>query len=158
MKNMSVLFCVLLTFFCRAQSYTKQKNEIQNLVKEVRQHIIKKDTAAFKALFTKNSFNWTAVMRDKTQQKRLKNKTSNPSNLFTKKFQDFHLFLMDKGKQDELFKNVHIENDDVIGSLTCDYTFLLDNKVTNYGKEFWQLAKVNGQWKIISVIYSIELD
>ncbi|MCT2562940.1 hypothetical protein [Chryseobacterium herbae] len=155
---MSVLFCVLFTFFCRAQSYIQQKNEIQNLVKEVRQYIIKKDTAAFKTLFTKDSFNWTAVIKDKTQQKRLKNKTPNPSNVFTKNFQDFHLFLMDKGNQDELFKNVHIENDDVIGSVTFDYSFLLNNKVTNYGKEFWQLAKVNGQWKIISVMYSLEFD
>jgi len=29
--------------------------------------------------------------------------------------------------------------------------------MANWGNEYWQLIKVKGQWKIVSVIYSYEL-
>ncbi|MBK1894222.1 hypothetical protein [Chryseobacterium paridis] len=156
MKTINVLFLVLAMNFYYAQAYKKQETEIQSLITSAKKSIIQKDTATFKSLFAKESFNWTAVIKDKTQQKRLKNKTSQPSNIFTKTPMNFYQFLLDEGKQEEIFKNIHIENDDVIGSVAFDYSFLSNNKVTNWGKEFWHVAKVEGQWKIVSIIYSIE--
>lgn len=156
MKPINVLFLVLSMNVYYAQGYTKQKAEIRNLITVIKKSIVKKDTLAFKSAFAKESFNWTAVIKDKTQQKRLKNKTQQPSNIFTKTTINFYEFLLYKGEQKEIFKNIHIQNDDVIGSVAFDYSFLSDNKVTNWGKEFWQVAKIEGQWKIISVIYSIE--
>ncbi|WP_300685034.1 hypothetical protein [Chryseobacterium sp.] len=65
---------------------------------------------------------------------------------------------MDKGEQEEIFRNISIENNDVIASVIFDYSFLSNRKASNWGKEFWHLAKINGQWKIISVIYSLEFN
>lgn len=117
------------------------------LIKVFRECIVKKDTATFKNLFTENSFNWIAVLK---KPKRAKN--------FTKTFQDFHTFLLDKEEQEEIFKNIHIENDDAIASVTFDYSFLSDHQVANSGKEFWQLIKTDGQWKIVSLIYTLKSD
>ncbi|ASK31742.1 hypothetical protein CEY12_17205 [Chryseobacterium sp. T16E-39] len=158
MKATNILFLVFAMNFYHAQTYKKQKSEIQNLITVFKKCIITKDTATFKSLFTKDSFNWVAVIKDKSQQKRLQKKTLHPSNIFTKTSTDFYQFLIDEGKQEEIFKNVRIENDDVIGSVTFDYFFLSNNKTTNWGKEFWQLAKIEGQWKIISAMYSLEFN
>ncbi|WP_449386879.1 hypothetical protein [Chryseobacterium lineare] len=54
-------------------------------------------------------------------------------------------------------KTSRIENDYTIGSVTFDYSFWIDNQMKNYGKEFWHLIRTDGEWKIISVVFSYEL-
>lgn len=148
---------MLMMGFCAAQKYSQQKKEIESIITTVKKSIIKKDTATFKSLFTKDSFNWTAVIADKTQQKRIE-KDPKAANTFAKNFNNFYSFLLDKGEQEEIFRNVSIENNDVIASIIFDYSFLSNRKASNWGKEFWHLAKINGQWKITSVIYSLEFN
>lgn len=63
---------------------------------------------------------------------------------------------MEKGRKEEKFGNIRIINDDVIASVTFDYSFLEENTVTNRGSESWHLIKAEGKWKIVSVIYSYE--
>lgn len=147
MKIFSVLAFIFAMSFCKAQNYSQEKTEIQNLIKVFGECIVKKDTATFKNLFTENSFNWIAVLKKPKGAKS-----------FTKTFQDFHTFLLDKGEQEEIFKNIHIENDDAIASVTFDYSFLSNHQVANSGKEFWQLIKTDGQWKIVSLIYTLKSD
>uniref|UniRef100_A0AAU6WIV1 Nuclear transport factor 2 family protein n=2 Tax=Chryseobacterium TaxID=59732 RepID=A0AAU6WIV1_9FLAO len=63
---------------------------------------------------------------------------------------------MEKGHKQEKFKNIRIINDDVVASVTFDYLFLEEDKVTNWGTESWHLIKAEGKWKIVSIIYSYE--
>lgn len=157
MKTIFIPIFMLMMAFCAAQKYSQQKKEIESIITAVKESIIKKDTTTFKSLFTKDSFNWTAVITDKTQQKRIE-KDHKAVNTFTKNFNNFYSFLLDKGEQEEIFRNVSIENNDVIASVIFDYSFLSNRKASNWGKEFWHLAKINGQWKITSVIYSLEFN
>ena len=45
-----------------------------------------------------------------------------------------------------------------MGSVTFDYSFWENNEKINWGKESWGLIKINGHWKIIGVIFSLEFE
>lgn len=57
--------------------------------------------------------------------------------------------------QKEKFYNISIETDGVIASINFDYTFHIGEKVIQWGNENWDLVKLNNQWLITDVIYSI---
>ena len=55
---------------------------------------------------------------------------------------------------EERFTNVEITQDGPVAWVLFDYEFLSNAKVTNYGVEHWQLHKVDGRWKIFSVVWT----
>jgi CubicO group peptidase (beta-lactamase class C family) len=57
----------------------------------------------------------------------------------------------------EDFHNVEIWNDEHMATVTFDYGFFGNIKLSNWGKESWMLIKEHGKWKITSVNYSIKL-
>jgi len=38
---------------------------------------------------------------------------------------------------------------------TFNYDFVINDKVTNSGLEHWQVRKIDGEWKILSVTWTI---
>lgn len=63
---------------------------------------------------------------------------------------------MEKGGKEEKFEKIRIINDDVIASVSFNYSFQEENTITNWGSEYWHLIKAEGKWKIVSIIYSYE--
>jgi hypothetical protein len=61
-----------------------------------------------------------------------------------------------KDKTEELFHNIEIRQDGDLGLVTFNYDFVLNDKVTNSGVEHWELRKIDGQWKILSVVWTID--
>ena len=53
---------------------------------------------------------------------------------------------------EERFYNVRIEQDGPLALVTFDY--LEDGKVENRGLEHWMLRKIDGTWKIFSVVWT----
>jgi len=41
-----------------------------------------------------------------------------------------------------------------LGLVTLNYDFVDNDKVTNSGLEHWQVCKIDGQWKILSVTWT----
>ena len=157
MKIIILYAALLLSFtFSTAQEYEKEKTEIKTLIEEFRQDILKKDTVTFLNLFHEDPVNWIGVIKNKSYEKQLEYNPDNTKNYFSGDYRDFAKGLLKKEKKEEIFENIKIINDDVIGSVSFDYSFWLEDKMTNYGKEFWLLVKVAGKWKIASVVYSIE--
>ncbi len=58
-------------------------------------------------------------------------------------------------KLEEKYRNMEIRHDGDMGSATFNYDFLFNEKVTNCGVEHWQVRKIDGQWKILSVAWTI---
>jgi len=50
-----------------------------------------------------------------------------------------------------------IHTDGQMASITFDYDFRVNDQVQNWGKESWQLVKADGQWKIVSLLFSMQL-
>ena len=65
------------------------------------------------------------------------------------------LLATSKDKLEEKFRNVEIRQDGPLGLVTFNYDFVINDKVTHSGLEQWQLCKIDGQWKILSVVWTI---
>ncbi|MDQ1089575.1 hypothetical protein [Siphonobacter sp. SORGH_AS_1065] len=156
MKRVITVFIFLLSLTqVKAQKFAKEKAEINGIVDQFRTSISKKDSVTFLRLFTPQAFVWIGVMKNQNQFKKVIAKKPDLKNYFSVGYDTFYKFLGDKGTQEEIFKNVRITNDDVIGSVTFDYEYWNDGKMTNWGKEFWHLIKMDNEWKMVSVIFSI---
>lgn len=60
----------------------------------------------------------------------------------------------DAKPSEETFRDIIIDTDGEIASVNFDYSFLLDGKETNWGREMWHMVRTEEGWKIISVIFS----
>ena len=43
----------------------------------------------------------------------------------------------------------------LLGLVTFNYDFVINDKVHHSGLEVWQVCKIDGQWKILSVAWTI---
>jgi hypothetical protein len=65
------------------------------------------------------------------------------------------LLATSKDKLEERFRNIEIRQDGPLGLVTSNYDFVINDKVHHSGLEIWQLCKIDGQWKILSVAWTI---
>ena len=65
------------------------------------------------------------------------------------------LLATSKDKLEEKFRNIEIRQDGDLGLATFNYDFVINDKVHHSGLEVWQLCKIDGQWKILSVTWTI---
>ncbi|MDR6513812.1 hypothetical protein [Chryseobacterium camelliae] len=156
MKTIHLLIFMLLSGFAAAQNYSPEKKEIETVIRQVKESIIRKDSAAFYRLFHENPVVWIGVVKNRSQAKRLQANPANSKNYFKDTYENFFRYIMEPGRKEEEFNNIRIVNDDVMASVTFDYIFREDNTITNWGDEAWHLIKAEGKWKIVSVIYSYE--
>ncbi|ABQ04027.1 hypothetical protein [Flavobacterium johnsoniae] len=158
---MKTAITILLLFvslnFISAQQTSKDKEEIHQLLNSFMQSIVKKDSVTFNSLFFEGNVNWIGVIKEKSQAKRIEVNPSIVKNYFTSTYTSFIQSILRNKKSEEKFENIVIQNDDAIASVTFDYSFWSEDSMTNWGNEYWQLVKINGQWKISSVLFSIEI-
>lgn len=158
---MKAAITILLLFFSlnfiSAQQTSKDKQEIHQLLNSFMQSIIKKDSVIFNSLFFEGNVNWIGVIKEKSQAKTIEDNPSIVKNYFTSTYTSFIQSILQDKKSEEKFENIVIHNDNVIASVTFDYSFWSEDSMTNWGNEYWQLVKINGKWKISSVLFSIEI-
>ncbi|MBK6266946.1 hypothetical protein JKA74_18020 [Marivirga sp. S37H4] len=114
-----------------------------------------KDSISLYNLFYDGNVTWVGVYKDKTQQKRLER---DPNSL-NYKIADYKTWFRSTTKgtvKEEKSHNVNIDTDGNIASVTFDFSFWAGGKKGLWGKESWGLVKINGEWKITSVIFSME--
>lgn len=156
MKTFILSIFVLLSHPAAAQKFSTERAEIQSVIRRFKESIIQKDSAGFYSLFHENPVVWIGVIKNRSQQKRLEKNPASLKNYFKDTYENFFHYIMEKGRKEEKFENIRIINDDVIASLTFDYSFLEESTITNWGTESWHLIKAEGKWKIVSIIYSYE--
>lgn len=57
--------------------------------------------------------------------------------------------------EEEKIANVTVDTDGEVASVAFDYEYVSSGKVSNWGKELWQLVRTEQGWKIFSVVYTI---
>ena len=139
------------------QKETSDKNEIKQIVTTFMGCLIEKDSVKFYSLFHDEPIVWVGVFKEKSQQDRLK-KDSTKKNYFGSTYQKFYRSISNTGANEEKFYNIDINEDGNIASVTFDYSFWDNKKKINWGKESWGLVKIDGKWKITSVIFSLEFE
>jgi hypothetical protein len=65
------------------------------------------------------------------------------------------LLAASKDKLEEKFRNIEIRQDGDLGLVTFNYDFVINDKVHHSGLEVWQVCKIDGQWKILSVTWTV---
>jgi hypothetical protein len=128
--------------------------KISSVLEEFRQDIIHKDGAAL----TKLVLNPTVLFHHINNQEEVDSaRKSNAQfdGIGPSQLDGFVKFLAtSKDKLEEKFHNIEIRQDGDLGLVTFNYNFVINGKISNSGIEHWQLCKIDGQWKILSVTWT----
>jgi hypothetical protein len=127
---------------------------IRGLLDEFRQDIIRKDGYAL----TKLVLNPDVLFHHTNTQEKIDSARKynaqfdgiGPSQLdgFAK------LLATSKDKLEKRFRNIEIRQDGPLGLVTSNYDFVINDKVHHSGLEVWQVCKIDGHWKILSVTWT----
>lgn len=159
MEKRIIILLLLLNFnhsFGQNESIS-DKTKIKNILQTFMDCIETKDSLKMYALFHKGPVTWVGVYKDITQKERLK-KDSSTVNYKIADYKTWFRTVCKPSPRREDFSNISIIEDGSIASVTFDYSFWANGKKGNWGKEFWHLVNENGEWKIASVIFSMELE
>jgi len=148
-------FIVLFTVFSYASLFAQSNNDLNGLNKIIntfKSAIINNSKEIdFYNLFLHESITWDTILEGKTKEKLQSKGKQKPFG--TSSFKDFYRFVSTNNCK-ENFYNINMSYDNNYANVSFDYSFLRDDKIQNWGKEYWTLLKVEGQWKITSVIWT----
>jgi ketosteroid isomerase-like protein len=165
-KKAVVVFIALLTCalagqaLARGQEVEYKSNaddlaKIRSVLEEFRQDIIHKDGYAMTKLMLNPDVLFHHINNQEEVDSARKYNAQfggiGPSQLdgFAK------LLATSKDKLEEKFHNIEIRQDGDLGLVTFNYDFVINDKVHHSGVEHWQVCKIDGQWKILSVTWTI---
>ncbi len=154
-KVIILLFLVHISNLVFSQN-NENKREIKLVLSTFMKCLVTKDSVKFYNLFYNEPVTWVGVTQQKSYANELK-KDNKSTDHFSDTYKEFYRNFY-KSEIEEKFYNVQISEDGYIASVIFDYSFWFKNKKLNWGKESWGLIKTNGQWKITSVIFSIEYE
>ena len=161
MKNIKL--SSILFLFITQQAFSQQKadnrKEITEIINNYSKYVIERDSTAFYDLFNDSPVTWCAALKDRSQAKELEKNGSKSArrNYFSGSYHAFMRSLFRYKSTEDKFDNIRIIEDGTVASVSMDYSFWADNKMTNWGGKYLTLIKREGKWKIASVIYSLEL-
>ena len=128
--------------------------KIGNLLEEFRQAIIHKDGNAITKLMLHPNLLFHSIDNQESVDNARKLNPQfdgiGPSALdgFVK------LLATSKDKLEETFQNIEIRQDGDLGLVTFNYDFVINDKIHHSGLEHWQVRKIDGQWRILSVTWT----
>ena len=159
-KKVVVVFIALLTFALAGQALAQGQEiefksnaddltKIRSVLEEFRQDVIHKDAYALTKLMLNPNVLFHSIDNQEAVDSARKYNAQfdgiGPSAL-----DGFAKFLStSKDKLEEKFHNIEIRQDGDLGLVTC-----INDKVINSGVEHWQVCKIDGQWKILSVTWT----
>jgi hypothetical protein len=127
---------------------------IRGVLEEYRQDIIRKDGYAITKLVLNHDVLFhhidTQEEIDRARKRNAQFDGIGPSHLD----ELVEIFATTKDKLEGKLQNIEIRQDGPLGLVTFNYDFLVNDKVTHSGLEHWQLCKIDGQWKILSVTWT----
>ena len=164
-KKTRAAFILLLTCVLAGQAFAQGSDtkfdsnaedltKIRGLLEEFRQDIIRKDGSAIKKLMLNPNVLFHSINnQDSVDNARKLNAQFDgigPSAL------DGFVTLLatSKDKLEEKFQNIEIRQDGDLGLVTFNYDFVINDKIHHSGLEHWQVRKIDGQWKILSVTWT----
>lgn len=158
MKKIYALVVVIaLVMDVNAQRNPDRDNEqIVSLLDTFMAAIKTRDSNSMFSLFADVPVTWVGAWQPHTLKE--KRATEKVADYWVADYKSWFRSVMANGYKEELFRNPVIVQDGTIGSVTFDYSYWSNHKKRNWGKESWGLVKIDGRWKIVSVIFSAELE
>ena len=153
MKKHLTILCLIFGYSVHAQSIS----EIKILVESFRQGIISLESEGdWSELFLHDSITWAMIKGGQTEI--ASNFKSPGFRLFSSDPISFYHFLERQDHNfEEKFYDLNISLSEPFATVEFLYTFHKDDTLRNWGKEYWSLLKVKGEWKISSVTWTEHL-
>lgn len=133
---------------------------IREVVERFRTAIIARDKAGFLALFLPGTVAWESAIGDDSLR-RLREKQPQAQKVKPDPRHNPVSFIdsivADAESSEEKFRNLRIDGDGDVASVVFDYAFHADGRETNHGVEAWHLVRTEQGWRIVSVIWSMNL-
>lgn len=133
---------------------------IRDVVERFRTAIITRDKAGFLALFLPGTVAWESAIGDESLRRLRENRPQtqkvkpdpqhNPVSFIDG-------IVADAESSEEKFRNLRIDGDRDVASVVFDYSFHSGDRETNNGVEAWHLVRTEAGWRIVSVIWSMNL-
>lgn len=156
-KIYALAIAIIYALSISAQQNPDQDNEqIKSLLNTFMTAIKTRDSSSMFSLFADVPVTWVGAWQPYTLKE--KRATAQTPGYWVSDYKKWFRSVMASGYKEELFSNPVIVQDGTIGSVTFDYSFWSNHKKGNWGKESWGLVKIDGRWKIVSVIFSAELE
>lgn len=150
--------CLTLFLLLNSNSWSfAQDKAIIELLNGFMKAIETRDSVKMYAFFADVPVTWVGVWRSATQEQRLKKDGSAPGYKVSD-FKTWFRSIAANGFKQEKFQHPVIVSDESIAAVTFEYSFWANGRKGNWGKESWGLIKLNGQWKIASVLFSMDLE
>lgn len=159
LSRLCIAFCLLLGIHVigKSQDNTVDHKEINMLLTRFMKAIQTRDSVSMYSFFADVPVTWVGVWKPATQKQRLM-KDEKALEYKVSDFKTWFRAVSASGAKEEKFRNPVIVADESIASVTFDYSFWVNGKKGNWGKESWGLIKQNGTWKIASVLFSMDLE
>ena len=133
--------------------------QVKQVVEKFRTSIIAKNKDALTQLSLNDGISFVSVDDDAyialERSKVPSTKKADASGSYGK-FVDF--IATSKDREEEKFSNIKIQTDGLVATVYFDYTFQINDMITNWGHETWGLVKTDNGWKISSIVYSVSVD
>jgi hypothetical protein len=147
--------CLATSSAATSRETTRQ---IQQVIDAFRTSIVTKDGATLARLPFTKSIPFTPVYDDAylalARAKRPDMRKAQPIG-----YSDFVKYVVSsKDREEEKFSNVLIHSDGQVATIYFDYSFAVNDVVTNWGHETWGLIKTDEGWKISSIVWSVSVD
>jgi hypothetical protein len=159
MRTKLILAVLLISIQHTYAQQANNKKEIGILIDQYSKSVIEKDSTTFYILFNDGPVTWCAALKDRSQTKEVETKgiKAAGSNYFSGSYKGFLRSLFRYKSTEDKFDNIRIIEDGTVATVSMDYSFWTDHKMTNWGGKYLSLIKRDGKWKITSVNYSLEL-
>lgn len=159
MNHLALAIALLTTGTDAPSTYGRMEAEgyVCTVIETFRTSIIRRDRAAFLALFHAGPIIWQGVDNDVLAAASIRRNGAGAKAAFdpgTTPASFIEDIANDKSDNEERFTNVAIDTDGDIASVTLDFDYLRAGRAINTGREAWHLVRTNCGWKIVSVIYS----
>lgn len=133
------------------------RKQIEQVIETFRTSIINKDKAKLDALPLNDDITFSGALSDETVAAiHAKRPDLATDNVMPMKYKAFaNSVATSSHHQEETFSNIRIDTDGTVASVCFDYTYNVDGKKSNWGREMWGLVKSGNGWKISSIIWSV---
>nr|WP_295375408.1 nuclear transport factor 2 family protein [Pseudoxanthomonas sp.] len=148
------------TLAAQARMSPADEAAIREVVERFRTTLMARDKAGFLALFLPGTVAWESAIGDESLR-RLREKRPQTQKVKPDPQHNPVSFIdsivADPESSEEKFRNLRIDGDSDVASVVFDYSFHAGNRETNNGVEAWHLVRTEQGWRIVSVIWSMNL-
>ncbi|KIO35400.1 nuclear transport factor 2 family protein [Shewanella sp. cp20] len=157
MKKGYWLFLSPALFVSQTSLAVMSESEIQirEVIEQFRTSIISKDKEVFSSLFFSDEVPFIAVFSDEMLASKRLERPKYPAAVNLGKFGPPANLISENDEQEEKIWNIKVQTDGHLASVHFDYSDHENGKKKAWGSESWSMVKVDSDWKITSVSFTV---